>query len=79
MAPLKPRYMPGRLMRGERFPRSEGRGSIEALQRLHLSSNQEFPRSEGRGSIEAKARYRSLGTALHAFPRSEGRGSIEAV
>ena len=37
-----------------RFPRSEGRGSIEARSTSQLSSGTAaFPRSEGRGSIEA--------------------------
>ena len=39
----------------EPFPRSEGRGSIEASRAQHdsLACQYQFPRSEGRGSIEA--------------------------
>jgi len=45
--------MPARCTPGS-FPRSEGRGSIEAtLARRHSVGDSWFPRSEGRGSIEA--------------------------
>ena len=38
----------------EPFPRSEGRGSIEASEHGALGKQCGFPRSEGRGSIEAR-------------------------
>ena len=38
----------------EPFPRSEGRGSIEALATVKVLAHCRFPRSEGRGSIEAR-------------------------
>ena len=70
------RYPLGRIA----FPRSEGRGSIEAS--LHVLALERdiytFPRSEGRGSIEAAAARCPCEMAPLRFPRSEGRGSIEA-
>ena len=61
-----------------RFPRSNGRGPIEAvLLSLSLSLYHQFPRSNGRGPIEAH--QTTTITANHAtFPRSNGRGPIEA-
>jgi hypothetical protein len=62
----------------ELFPRSEGRGSIEAIGNPDNAYRlRGFPRSEGRGSIEAyQAPWLPCQPTL--FPRSEGRGSIEA-
>jgi len=78
-ASLKPCVAMFALVRFALFPRSFGRGLIEARTFTALMDSWiQFPRSFGRGLIEA-ARARRSNSETAAFPRSFGRGLIEAA
>ena len=80
VAPLKQRCLRGAAQDAFRFPRSDGRGPIEA--RNDLSIDTECPQDFHDQMVVAPLKRRVMRSARRdgrLFPRSDGRGPIEAV